>query len=342
MSLRVLVIDDSAYSRTTLSGLLKTMPGIKAVATAIDGVDGFKQAREFDPDLIMLDLEMPNMDGFTFLRLIKTGRQVPVIVVTGKGKCASEAMGLGAIDYIEKPTMEPSKKLFSIKGELERKIRRIPAARRQERTSGSKRNLRDAQFITASAVVIGASTGGPKTISSIIKALPEDFPVPVFISLHMPKWLTLPFTERLNHESALKVRVAKDGEPVESGAAFLAPGGFHLSFFRGAGVVCTRLERKSSADLHSPSIDRMFSSAANIWCAGLTGIILTGMGSDGMAGMIEIKNSGGFMVAESDKTAVVNSMPEAALSTGRVDMVLPSDEIACWLTERYSRLRKLA
>lgn len=332
--MNVLVIDDSAYNRSVISGLIESIPGIGAVTTAVDGVDGYRQAMRLTPDLIMLDLEMPNMDGFTFLRLLKSSRRIPVIVITGRGRKteALKAFELGALDLIEKPTMFASEDLKSIKGELTQKI--IPYINPARKGAGA-RCTPAAQKCPSQAVVIGASTGGPKAVSSIVKRLPKGLQAPVIVCLHMPAWMTSPFIERLNSESGIDVRAAGDRAVIEKGVVLIAPGGYHLTFFKKDGALYTKLAHKGPKDLYAPAIDRVFSSAAGVWGAGLTGILMTGMGSDGREGVINIKDGGGYTIAESARSSLVSSMPDAAISTGKVDEVLSRDEIGDWIISRY-------
>lgn len=187
---------------------------------------------------------------------------------------------------------------------------------------------------TPEAVVIGASTGGPAAISSIIRSLPRSYPAAVSVALHMPHWLAAPFVERLNASSSMRVRIAGDGEKVEKGAVVVAPGGVHLSFIRKKGSVYTILTGKRTSDIFVPSIDRMFSSASEVWGAALIGVVLTGMGRDGVMGVEAIKDAGGVVVAESEESAAVPSMPKAAAATGKVALTMPAHRIGMWLAGR--------
>lgn len=340
MEIKILVIDDSAFSRFALRGLLEAMPGVNAsVQTAVDGVDGYRQALRSMPDMIMLDLEMPNMDGFTFLRLLRNLGRVPVIVVTGCGweGHALKAFELGAADFIEKPASTHSEKLFSIKDELVKKVKMMPVmSARAARHEGRKdlKWISNISFGSPEVIAIGASTGGPKSIASVIKMLPSGIPAAFVVSLHMPQWLTDSFVGRLKSESLLKVKTACDGDVVEKGGVLVAPGGHHISFVKRAGKVYCKVTQKSGKDVYAPSIDRMFTGAAEVWGAGAVGVIMTGMGSDGREGAINIKNKGGYVIAESRDSAIVSSMPDAAVSTGKVDAVLSSSEIGGWIIER--------
>lgn len=337
MELNVLVIDDSPYARVALRGMIETMDGFRAtVSTAVDGLDGYRQALKSEPDLIMLDLEMPEIDGFTFLRLIR-GSSVPVIVVSGTGSEESEskALELGASAYIEKPSLNTPERLFSIKGEISEKLSSIGLAA----SPGGRRRLKplDTAPGAPQAVIIGASTGGPRAVSSFVRALPAGLPCVFVVAMHMPPWLTVPFVERLNAQSLLPVRVAVDGGAVEKGEVVVAPGGRHLSFARRGGRIVSVLETAGPADQYSPSIDRAFSSGAIAWGAGLVGAVMTGMGEDGSEGIVKIKKNGGVVFSESRESAVVYSMSEATQATGAVDRVLTSAEMGEWIAVRFRR-----
>ena len=336
MELNVLVIDDSAYARAALRGMMETIDGVRAnVSTAVDGLDGYRQAIKRAPDLIMLDLEMPEMDGYTFLRLMK-GSSVPVIVVSGTSSDVGEskALALGASAYIEKPERLTPERLFSIKGEIIEKVRTI----RSLNNSGGKRRFKASELsFGPEAVVIGASTGGPRSVSSLIRTLPDKLPCALVVVMHMPPWLTVPFAERLNNQSLLPVRVATDGGTVEKGEVLVAPGGRHISFRRTEGRVCARITAARSAERTVPSIDLAFSSAAVSWGAGLVGAVMTGLGEDGSKGAVNIKEKGGTVLAESRESAVVYCMPEAAAATGAVDHVLSSSDMGEWIAGRFGK-----
>ncbi|MDP2689981.1 MAG: chemotaxis protein CheB [Deltaproteobacteria bacterium] len=334
MGIRVLVIDDSAFSRQAIAGMLGGIPAVETVTTAVDGMDGYRQALRFAPDLIVLDLEMPNIDGLGFLRLFRGAlKDIPVIVASGRrGRDDhAAAIGLGASDFIKKPTERASMEIFSITEELQNKIKAtiLPM---KPRCRPARQGPISHSIGHPAAVVIGASTGGPRSVSRIVKSLPAGLASAVIVSIHMPRWLTAPFAQRLNSLSSVDVRVATDNEAVERGGVLIAPGGFQISFVRDGACVRIRLRKAGSKDSYAPSIDGMFSSASGVWGAGLAGVVLTGMGNDGSLGAIKIKENGGFLIAESRESSAVFSMPEAAISTGMVDLVLGAGDIGGWIT----------
>ena len=352
MGMRVLVIDDSAFNRQALARIIGSLPAVGEVATAVDGLDGCRQAIIFDPDLIVLDLEMPNIDGLSFLRLRKGFlKDIPVIVASGRRSAGDSeaAFRLGAIDFIERPTAGASRKIFDISEELSRKIEAasLPLSVAQGAQSVEARRRRPLCLPVSgcpSAIAIGTSTGGPGAVSTIVKSLPAALASAVVVSMHMPGWMTVPFAEGLDSISEVDVLVAEHEGTVGRGSVLIVPGGFHISFERETGgTVRTLLSRKAATEICSPSIDRMFSSASDIWGSGLVGVVLTGMGTDGSAGAIKVKQSGGFLIAESRASSSVFSMPQAAIDTGMVDLVLGADEIAGWIAGRCApRPLKLA
>lgn len=334
----VLVIDDSAYTRACLSGVLRSIECVNDVTTAVDGLDGYMQVIRRPPDLIMLDLEMPNIDGHAFLRLLKGSPQVPVIVVSNSSwdDGASKAVALGAFDFVQKAGDSAWSGHHGLKAEIERKIRLLP--RRRTLPGAGRSGSNETGAVDAAspgrAVVIGASTGGPKAVSTVIKSLPESINGPVFVALHMPEWLGDSFTQRLDIESRVPVGLARHGEKIRPGSVYVIPGGFQPSFTVAGGHIALSLARPCAGEIYAPSVDRLFCSAAKLWGRSLTGVVMTGMGRDGQAGAVRIKELGGFVVAESMESAAVYGMPEAAISTGAVDVVLQCHEIGPHLAAR--------
>lgn len=345
---RVLIIDDSAFNRRTLTKLLESLPGVEAAGTAADGSEGLKQAARLKPDLITLDLEMPVMDGFTFLRILMQTNPIPVIVISSRNEDVNvfKAMELGAVDFIPKPTHTPSMALLNIKDELSRKVQMLPHLKMEKIVRGGLKPLAQSiraelknlspkaligEEISASGfdvIAIGSSTGGPPALSTILPCFPEGFPVSVIVSQHMPTGFTKAFAERLNKLCKMRVREAANDEAVKTGEILIAPGGNHLSFKRSrTGEVVTGLLERREADKYVPSVDIMFSSAASIWGGRTMGVVLTGMGYDGKDGVKRIKEKGGYVIAESEETSIVFGMPESAIATGVVDEVVPLYDI---------------
>jgi two-component system chemotaxis response regulator CheB len=354
--MKILVVDDSAYNRQVLSECLAPLGFVTSLSTAVDGVDAFNRVMRSEPDLILLDLEMPNMDGFTFLRLLRRYRTTPVIVVSGLEYVPNgeKACRLGANGFVLKPTRRPSLRLLSVREELVASIsavaKSLPRSSSESLAGESLAGENPTGKSSAAgvrtkpapggaggveAIVIGASTGGPEAVSKIVGMLPAELSFAVIVTLHIPAFITGSFisrlTERLGESSGVKVVAAHDAGVIESGTVIVTPGGYHIGFERRGADIVTVLEKGRPGDTVAPSIDRMFTSAASVWGSSLVGVIMTGMGSDGQNGVVDIKRRGGYVIAESERSSAIFSMPSSAISTGRVDEVLSSGEIGEWI-----------
>jgi two-component system chemotaxis response regulator CheB len=333
--IRVLVIDDSAFSRQTITRMLDSSPLVDVVGSARDGEEALRKTIELEPDLVTLDLEMPRMDGFTFLRLLMSRRPTPVLVISGRSgaKDVFQALELGAADFIAKPTRRATPELHTIEGEL---LRKVHAIRELRVDKLSARLERSPSRLGASAwvgtadrvVVVGASTGGPASLLQVLRAFDEVPPWAWFVSQHMPAGFTRSFAERVDRLTVFEAREAQGGDPVQPGLVLVAPGGRHLEFEDRHGETRSRLVEGASSDRYAPSVDRMFASAAKHFGARLTALVLTGMGDDGARGVRAVHEAGGIVVAESEATAVVFGMPQQAIRTGAVDVVAPLEEVA--------------
>ena len=333
--IRVLVIDDSAFSRRTITRMLETSPLIEVVDWARDGEEALRKALETELDLITLDLEMPRMDGFTFLRIIMAKKPTPVLVISGRGgeQDVFKALDLGAVDFVSKPTPRATPELATIEQELIRKVHAIPQLRIdkvRDRIGHAVTVERQARPGAAAhrVVAIGSSTGGPAALMQLFAAFPEPPPCAFVVSQHMPSGFTSGFAERLDRMTHLRAREAEPGCAPEEGTILVAPGGRHLEFEARAGRVLTRITDREEGDKYAPSVDRMFGSAAKHFGSDLLGVVLTGMGDDGREGALAVKRSGGNVIVESEETAVIFGMPQQAIRAGAVDAVLPLPEIA--------------
>ncbi|MFN7132191.1 MAG: chemotaxis-specific protein-glutamate methyltransferase CheB [Myxococcales bacterium] len=327
--LRVLVVDDSAANRRTLTAVLEGSGEVEVVGTATDGEQGLRQALALAPDAITLDLEMPRLDGFAFLRLLMAKAPTPVLVISGYAKKNDvfRALELGALDFIAKPSGRP---LESLADELLAKVRMVRFLRRdgvrapEPAVSPPQRGERIA--------VIGASTGGPPALQKILGALPAELGLAVLVAQHMPPRFTRAFAERLDRLSPFSIAEARAGERVEPGRVLIAPGGRHMRLVRASDGLRVALSDPAPADKYVPSIDELFRSAAAAKDVALLGVLLTGMGSDGRDGMLALKAAGAETVAESEESAVIFGMPREAIAAGAVNHVLPLDRIAAELT----------
>ncbi len=339
--MRVLVVDDSAFNRQTIVTLLDRCKDVQVVGRANNGESALKESFRLKPDLITLDLEMPGMDGFTFLRILMNKQPTPVIVVSSHSHQNNvfKALELGALDFISKPTNQISAELVSIGDELVEKIAMVrmlkkPMARVSMEQTGSvkKPNSVDALYqggsvVPKAIVVIGASTGGPPALQSLFLRLPWQLPLAYLVAQHMPPKFTRAFADRLDRSVGLTVREASGGEVIEAGMVFVAPGGFHMRVKKQGDFYMTEINETSDAK-YIPSIDVLFESAAVAVGKNLAGVILTGMGNDGKMGIEAIKRNGGLTIAESEQSAVIFGMPREAIASGMVDSVLHLDLIA--------------
>jgi two-component system chemotaxis response regulator CheB len=335
VSVRALVIDDSAYNRVTLTRMLETNPRIKVIATAVNGEDGIKQVMKHRPDVITLDLEMPIMDGFAFLRWLMVNLPTPVIAVSSKSSDRSvfKALELGALDFIAKPGGRVSPRLEEIQRDLVAKVLQIADLRIENlRPRIEQEPVETAKGPAVSGtspvdlVTIGCSTGGPPALQRLFQALPR-MAVPFVVAQHMPSTFTRLFAERVNKLTTYDVREAADGEILEPGTVYIAPGGMQSEVRRVAEGLQVRVFPAGLSDLYAPSVDRLFRSAAEACRERLVAVIMTGMGDDGAESMRIVRERGGRTIAESSESAIIFGMPAEAIKTGAVDEVLPLSAI---------------
>jgi two-component system chemotaxis response regulator CheB len=341
--IKVLVVDDSAYNRAAITRMIENDPGIEVIGSAIDGVDAIAKTVRLQPDVITLDLEMPNMDGFAFLRWLMKERPTPVLVLSSRSDSRSvfRALELGAVDFLAKPEARISRSIESVRDDLVAKIHTIvhlkmdkvkcaverlsreqapPAARKEDEAQQERGPIE--------VVAIAASTGGPPALQAILTMLPPDLSAGIVIAQHMPPRFTRSFAERLNKLSSLVVSEAADGDRVEPGTALIAPGGRHLLVRKDRGGLLIELISRRPSDPYVPSADRMMMSVAEACGPAALGVVLTGMGRDGAEGALAIKNKHGRCLAESEESAVIFGMPLEAIRTGAVDKVLPLGKMA--------------
>lgn len=343
--LRVVVVDDSAYVRKVVREILSRSPFIEVVGTARDGREALDLVEQFNPDVVTCDLIMPELDGVGFVREQMRRRPVPIIIMSvakETAEAALEALDAGAIEFVQKPTALASEKIFEVSTELIEKVKaagnialnRLPAAA----ALPVRPPVEPAPMIAGShavdAVVIGISTGGPQALKRLIPQLPEEFPVPVLMVMHMPVGYTEMYAAKLNELSRLEVKEAAEGDEVNVGRVFLAPAGRHLSLKREAsGKIVTHLDAKPFNTLHKPAVDVLFQSAAEIYGNRVLGIVMTGMGSDGRQGAAWIKAQGGLIFTEAESTCVVYGMPSVVMEAGLSDKSVALDDMAHAISE---------
>ena len=335
LPLRVLVVDDSAFNRRNIAEIFAESPTIDVVGKAADGEEALRLVDALKPDAITLDLEMPRMDGFTFLRILMKKRATPVIVVSSYSQKENifKALELGALDFVAKPDRYGDPELHAIREELVRKvllvrsIRRLGVPARSERGDGFGRSLDGRSNVPLTSpqkvVAIASSTGGPSALMEIFTCLPPNYPHAILIAQHMPDKFTRTFAERLNRRSQLSVSEAQDRDGVFAGSAFVCPGRQCLEVEAGGrGALSLRVLSPSEQDQYVPSADRLLASAATLGRRAV-GVILTGMGDDGVQGARAILDAGGIVVAEAESTAIVYGMPGAAVRAKAATMSLP-------------------
>ncbi len=335
-TVRVLVIDDSAYNRRTIIKMLEAIPQVKVIAYAGNGEEGLRKVIDLKPDLITLDLEMPRMDGFTFLRIIMQSRPTPVIIVSARAEDENvfRALELGAVEFVAKPTARISPELFNIQDDLQRKVREVARMDMKKVVTRAISNGTPAVKPPPRAwpatgqrsctqVLIGSSTGGPPALQAIFSAIRESVPIGFAISQHMPPGFTRAFADRLNKFTAIEVREAESGDRMLPGVALVAPGGKNLLFRRRGEEVMAQVVDPAPGQRYVPSVDAMFISGSEVFGEKVLGVVLTGMGNDGARGLIGIKERGGGVLAEAEETSVVFGMPKEAIATGKVDKVVP-------------------
>ena len=346
MSIKVLVIDDSALVRKLLTAMLSRSPDIQVVGAASDPYAAREKIKKLNPDVITLDVEMPRMDGITFLENLMRLRPMPVVMVSSLTQRGADvtlrALELGAIDFVAKPRIDIAGTLGEYEAELIAKVKVAAAARVMPRTVVPPRRVTDERHSTSAVVptlnvrsmlrttdriiAIGASTGGTEAIREVLEEMPPDAPA-IVISQHIPAAFSKSFAERMNRVCAMAVCEAQDGQQILPGHAYIAPGDRHLLVERdGARYVC-RLSTGPHVNRHRPSVDVMFRSVAQNVGANAVGVLLTGMGDDGARGLKEMMDEGARTIAQDEDSSVVWGMPGSAVKIGAAMHVLPLQQI---------------
>lgn len=340
--IKALIIDDSALMRQVLTAVLQQDPGIDVVGTAANPLIAREKIKSLKPDVLTLDVEMPGMDGITFLEKLMRLHPLPVVMVsshTEKGAAATlRALDLGAVDFVAKPQGGVREGLSNeLVEEIRAKVRAAAGAhvRPAPVTPVVKVRTPLIQAVSANCrdgiIVIGASAGGTQAISEIMAKLPRSTPG-IAIVQHMPPKFTASFAERLNQQSNLEVREAKNGDRLKPGVALVAPGGFHMEIMRAGGGYAVRVFEGEPVNRHRPSVDVLFDSTARVAGPEALGIILTGMGSDGARGLHAMKMAGAHTIAQDEKSCVVFGMPEQAIRLGGACQVVPLERMADYIT----------
>ncbi len=342
--LRVMCVDDQALVRQTLTKILESDPAIEVMATAQDPFIAAEKMKHEIPDVIILDIEMPRMDGLTFLKKIMSQRPIPVVicssVAAGGSDNALKALEYGAVDIINKPRISTKKFLEESTINI---CDAVKAAGHVKVTQKKPSELISTPKLTADAIInkakpytitttdkillVGASTGGTEALARFLKALPQNSP-PVAIVQHMPENFTAAFAKRLDQSSLVRVKEAKDNDTMLQGQALIAPGDKHLLLKRSGARYYVQIKSGPLVSRHRPSVDVLFRSGAQYAGKNVVAAIMTGMGDDGAAGMKELHDAGAFTIAQDEASSVVFGMPKEAIKLGGVDKVVPLDRIA--------------
>lgn len=322
--IRVLVVDDSAFARKVIREVLSKDPEIEVIGIARDGLEALEKISELHPDVVTLDLVMPDLDGLGVLRALPKGAAPKIVVVSvsnSEADIAIEALQNGAVDLVSKPTPFPTDRLYDLSDELVRKVKLAVDAHprmSKSRFSAIPANLvyGSQENITTRLVVVGTSTGGPQALAELFKALPAHLPVPFAIALHIPAGYTAPLAARISLLGGPKIVEAIDGMELKPGEGVIAPGGQHLQIRASGKHLYAVVSQDPLETLHHPSVDVLFTSAAEQVGSGVLGVVLTGMGNDGTQGSLTIQKKGGRVLAESERSCVVYGMPRAVFEAG--------------------------
>jgi two-component system chemotaxis response regulator CheB len=361
-TIRILVVDDSAFMRKAISMMLESDPALKVVGTARDGEEGVEKVRLLKPDLVTMDIEMPRMDGLAALREIMLKCPTPVMMIssitTEGAEATLEALELGAVDFIPKQSSYVSLDIVKIRDDLLTKIKDI--VKRKHRLMAMYRQRQFSRLASSTAapvaappatrsythvsidrprvvgkrqhpidiIAIGSSTGGPPALQKVIPALPGNLPVGVVIAQHMPPMFTKSLADRLNGLSKVSVREAVDGETLEPATVLIAPGGQHLTVKKRGTKALIRVSPEPKETLYHPCVDVLFNSVADEFARATMGVMLTGMGSNGLVGARNLKERGGVLIAQNEESCVVYGMPRAVIEANLADHITSIDTVS--------------
>jgi len=337
--LKILIVDDSAFMRLLISDLLSEDSSIEVVGTAVNGLEAEQKVLSLSPDVVILDLNMAEYDGLYAVKAIMREKPTPILILSSVGNTdlqpVFEALKNGAVDYMNKPNRNKSK-MREIRSELVQKVKSASRAKpkrivdftpQAQPTLTSTIRKRSKYDIIA----IGASTGGPSAIERVLTALPPDFNIPVIICQHMPQAFILPFVQRLNALTKVEVVVATKGMEPKPGVIMCCPGHSNLIFNKSKGITQVDFTDQTFKEYNNPSINAMVKSVAEIYGKKAVGVILTGMGKDGVEGMKALKEKGARTIAQDKKSSVIYGMPKVAVESGAIDVELDIKEIGNYL-----------
>lgn len=333
MAIRVLIVDDSATARAVLKEILESDPMIEVVATASDAYIARDKIVELRPDVVCLDVEMPRMDGITFLKRLMHYMPLPVIMVSSLtqngAKTTLEALEAGAVDFVAKPHSHIYDGKDEMRDELLSKIKVASKVRVQKRilSNPQQANTTSLAETTNKILAIGASTGGTEAIKDVLMGLPRNSPGTVIVQ-HMPSNFTGPFAERLNGLCAMEIREARNGDSITPGVVLIAPGDYHMVVRRSGARYYVEIGSGEKISGHRPSVDVLFNSISKVVGANAIGVILTGMGSDGARGLLSMRNAGARTLGQDEASCIVYGMPKVAYELGGVERQFPLEKIS--------------
>jgi two-component system chemotaxis response regulator CheB len=350
--IRVLVVDDSAFMRKIIPDMLNEDPDIEVIATAKDGRDAFKKTMELSPDVITLDVEMPEMDGLHTLGYIMSEKPTPVIMLsayTPKGADITiKALQYGAVDFVCKPSGEISLDIKKIQKELVEKIKAAKSIDLNKVTFTLPEDVevkhpeKEIQQKNEIMVIIATSTGGPRALTEVVPKIPRNLPASYLIIQHMSEGFTKSLADRLNSLSLIHVKEAVHGEIIKAGTAYVAPGNYHMEILKSGAEYRVELNQEPTRLGVRPCADMTLFSAAKVFEGSLIGVILTGMGRDGTAGVEKIKEKKARIIVQDKDTSVIYGMPKSVVDKGYADKVLPINEIADFITEEINIMTREA
>lgn len=335
--IKVLIVDDSSFIRAVITEMLSDDPDILVTDTAVDGKEAIQKIMDLDPDVVTLDVIMPGMDGLTTLDNIMKKYPLPVIMISAITKAEAEvtfrALELGAVDFITKPTEVDAKLLKTIQAELIKKVKIAAQINKAKLKSLYPSNIaRERIFLDSKpakrVVAFGISTGGPRALMEVLSQFPPDLPAGVLIAQHMPPFFVQPFMNHLSERCAIQIKEADTGNMVGSSTVLIAPKDFTIKIEKVQDNGVIRLTRETSPYKIKPYIDLMMKSTANVYGRRSIGVLMTGMGRDGVEGIRAIKKAGGKTLAQDENSSVIFGMAKAAIDEGLIDKIVPLEQIA--------------
>lgn len=338
--IRVLIVDDSAFIRVLLTEILQSDPQIEVIATAEDPIDARTKIKKYSPDVITLDIEMPKMDGITFLKNIMRLRPMPVIMVSTLTQSGADitiqSLEIGAFDFVAKPSTDVKSKLTELADELIEKVKAAAGCNLfvLEKLPSSKKGVLQVSQDKGrfDLIAIGASTGGTEAIRDVVTRLPAGLP-PIVMSQHIPDTFSTSYAKRLNSESKINVREVRSVTRLERGFAYLAPGSHHLKVMKKNGSYWVDIDDGEKVNRHKPSVEVMYNSIFDSGINRCLAILLTGMGKDGAVALKKLRKFGATTIAQNESTSVVWGMPGAAVAIDAAEHILPLSEIADFIVK---------